>query len=156
MKVAKDELVRRLYAAYDALLEHDRALLEVDANERSMTHKLAEHLQAEFLGWNVDCEYNRNGALPKRLVGTEETFSTDNTDGKTVFPDVIVHHRGTTDNLLVIEAKKSSTIGASGDVEKLKAYKAEHGYQFAFTVVFPVRLAASAATARSDIAEVKA
>jgi hypothetical protein len=152
--VTKDEIVKRLHAAYEGLLEHDRALLEVDANERSMTHKFAEHLQAEFSGWNVDCEYNRNGELPKRLVGTAEAVSTDNTDGKTVFPDVIVHHRGTIENLLVIEAKKSTTAATGRDVEKLRAYKAEHGYQFAFSVVFPVRSAASTANASSDIAEV--
>jgi hypothetical protein len=95
MKMTKDEVKRRLYSAYDTLLKQDRALLELDANERSLTHKLAEHLQAEFPDWDVDCEYNRNGAIPKRLVGTGYV-STDNTDGKTVFPDVIVHQRDST------------------------------------------------------------
>jgi hypothetical protein len=65
-----------------------------------------------------------------------------------------VHHRGTIENLLVIEAKKSTTAATGRDVEKLRAYKAEHGYQFAFSVVFPVRSAASTANASSDIAEV--
>jgi hypothetical protein len=148
--------VRRLFEAYEALLKHDQVLLVLDANERSITHKLAEHLQAKFLDWNVDCEYNRDGALPKRLVGTKETTSTDDTDGRTVFPDVIVHHRGTSDNLLVIEAKKSSTVGVGDDVKKLQAYKAEHGYQFAFSIVFPVQSAASNATSSRDIEEVMA
>jgi hypothetical protein len=56
----------------------------------------------------------------------------------------------------VIEAKKDITNGDNGDAEKLKAYKAEHGYQFAFAVVFPVLSAASTAAASSDITEVTA
>ena len=156
MSMPKEEVQRRLYAAYNALLKHDRALLELDANERSLTHKLAEHLQVEFPEWNVDCEYNRKGALPKRLTGIKENVSTDDTCGKTVFPDIIVHHRGTTDNLVVIEAKKSSTVDGSEDEEKLKAYKGELEYRFAFTVVFPVASRASEVNPSIDIAEVLA
>ena len=154
MSMARDNVVSRLHSAYRALLDGDRALLEVDANERSLTHKLAEHLQAEFLDWNVDCEYNRNGALPKRLRGVEESVSTNDTDGKTVFPDIIVHRRKTASNLMVIEAKKSSTAGSSTDKEKLRAYKAEHGYQFAFAVVFPVGAGAAIASPAIDIVEI--
>lgn len=151
--MTKGEVVRRLRSGYEALLRHDRSLLLVDANERSITHKLAEYLQVEFPGWNVDCEYNRVGAIPKRLGSAEETTSTSDTDGKTVFPDVIVHHRGTTENLLVVEAKKSSTAADSEDEQKLKAYKIEHGYQFAFAIVFPVG-STSSGSSLSDITEV--
>ena len=153
--MTNEEVIRRLYSAYNVLLEKDGKLLELDANERSITHKLAEHLQAEFPGWNVDCEYNRNGELPKRLVGTLQDVSNGNTDGKTVFPDVIVHKRDTTDNLLVIEAKKNTTGDESSDLGKLKAYKAEHGYQFAFGVVFPVEAKVPSASASIDITEVQ-
>lgn len=63
----------------------------MNANERSMTHKFAEHLQKYFPGWNVDCEYNRNGVSPKLLnlsriqsiVGP--SVATDDTEAKTVF-----------------------------------------------------------------------
>ena len=154
MNLSREDVRRRLHAAYNTLLEHDRALLELDANERSLTHKLAEHLQVEFPDWNVDCEYNRKGTLPKRLMGSVGNVSTDDTLGKTVFPDIIVHHRKTTDNLLVIEAKKSITIGGSEDEEKLRAYQGEYKYCFAFAVVFPVRSLASKANPSTDIVEV--
>ena len=77
-----EDVKRRVIAAICALYRHDRELLDVDANERSITHKLAEHLQREFPGWHVDCEYNRVGREPRRL------------EAKTVFPDIIVHRRG--------------------------------------------------------------
>jgi hypothetical protein len=156
VKVTKKEVVRRVHAAYDALIKYDRALLEVDANERSITHKLAEHLQTEFHGWNVDCEYNRNGSLPKRLKSSGDSVSTDDTEGKTVFPDIIVHHRQSKDNFVVIEAKKSSTVSTSEDKAKLRDYVSEHGYQFAFIVVFPVGPRASNADPSIDITEVVA
>ena len=54
-----EDVKRRVIAAICALYRHDRELLDVDANERSITHKLAEHLQRKFPGWHVDCEYNR-------------------------------------------------------------------------------------------------
>lgn len=38
--------------------EKERYLLENNANERSLTHKLAEYLNLEFQDFDVDCEYN--------------------------------------------------------------------------------------------------
>src|SRR5579885_985915 len=59
------DLKRRLIAAVCALYRYDSDLIDVDANERSLTHKLAEHLKGVFPGWHVDCEYNRSGYNPK-------------------------------------------------------------------------------------------
>ena len=81
MTLTRDEVRDRLYAAYHALLRHDRALLELDANERSLTHKLAEYLQGEFPDWDVDCEYNRDGDTPKRL--SVQTISTNDSTFRT-------------------------------------------------------------------------
>jgi hypothetical protein len=58
-----------------------------------------------------------------------------------VYPDIIVHRRGKSgagDNLVVIEAKKSTT-GQNGDKEKLRAYLRCLGYRHAFYVEFPIR-----------------
>lgn len=43
----------------NALIKDDRYLLENEVNERSQTHKLAEHLQYLLPKWNIDCEYNK-------------------------------------------------------------------------------------------------
>jgi hypothetical protein len=156
MSIEHDEVVRRIDSAYISMIRADFVLFEIDVNERSLTHKLAEHLQVEFQDWNVDCEYNRNGSLPKRLKSSGDSVSTDDTEGKTVFPDIIVHHRQSKDNFVVIEAKKSSTVSTSEDKAKLRDYVSEHGYQFAFMVVFPVGLRASNADPSIDITEVVA
>jgi hypothetical protein len=134
----QSEVVCRVYVALDHLLEKDGYLLETDANERCITHKFAEYLQLVFPGWDVDCEYNRDGHEPKRLPRQTRTVRSDNEHARTVFPDIIVHHRETRDNLLVIEAKKSSNPrGDDGDRGKLRGIKSEFGYSFALFVRFP-------------------
>jgi hypothetical protein len=76
------------------LYRHDPELLDVNANERSITHKLAEHLQREFPNWHVDCEYNRLGSDTKRLqIRSIGEPNVEDTEAKTVFPDIIVHHK---------------------------------------------------------------
>ena len=121
----------------ELLVENDAHLLDVDANERSITHRLAEHLRSLLPGLDVDCEYNRNRRTPKRLRSLAEQGSTtlDDTDGTSVFPDIIVHRRGTDENLLVMEVKKStSRRDEELDMQKLHGYVDELGYQYAVFV----------------------
>lgn len=42
------------------LRESDFQLLEINVNERTISHKLAEHLQKNIVDLSVDCEYNRH------------------------------------------------------------------------------------------------
>ena len=84
------------------------------------------YLQDEFDGWDVDCEYNRGHQSPdqvKRLQPYIDPIQADDTDAKTVFPDIIIHYRETTDNLLVIEVKKSTNPESDErDEQKLQAF----------------------------------
>jgi hypothetical protein len=81
------------------------------------------YLQTELPRYNVDCEYNRTGVDPKRLDRLYLQTNTEDTDAKTVFPDVIAHIRGQKRNYLVIEFKKSSsTVGRDIDIQKLHGY----------------------------------
>lgn len=129
-----EHIKTKVVNAYKSLLKNDSHLLITDANERSITHKLAEYLQVEFPEYNVDCEYNRNGLDVKRLESLAKDIASDNTDAVSVFPDIIIHHRGTKDNFIVIEAKKSTN--KSNDNKKLLAYKRDLKYQNAYAVKF--------------------
>lgn len=128
-----DELERRVIHAADSLLAHDAYLLTCDLNERSITHKFAEHLQRELPEWDVDCEYNRDHFDPKRLdLPPRNDISSDDLDAKTVFPDIIVHHRGTNQNIVVIEVKKSTNPeDDEWDKRKLAAFRTQLGYRVA-------------------------
>jgi len=119
--------------AISRLYRDDPELLEVDANERSITHKLAEYLQLEFPGWNVDCEYNRLGDENerKRLVIKDiERPTVEDTEAKTVFPDIIVHHRKKPENLLVMEVKKGKGEADTKDIVKLRAFTKVPKYRY--------------------------
>lgn len=152
----KDTITQKIISAYRAILTHDSYLFIASANERSMTHKLAEYLQQEFPDWNVDCEYNKNldsgktvpvwEAKRAELMQKLENEMTNRRrnliekvldGGISVYPDIIIHHRGTRENLVVIEAKKENFAGNDFDEQKLEAYKNHLGYEFAFKVKFP-------------------
>lgn len=85
--------------AVNRFLNTDKKLLENNVNERSLTHKFAEYLQEQVDSeLTVDCEYNRYGDdtkeidVIKQIVG--ETVPTDSLTPKTVYPDIIIHKRG--------------------------------------------------------------
>lgn len=93
LRVAVDSAVSSFY-------ERDAVLVARGSSEWAMTHRLAVYLEPHFPGWNVDCEYNRQGArnTPKRI-----------TSAKRIRPDIIIHRRGLfapEHNLLVVEIKK--------------------------------------------------
>jgi hypothetical protein len=134
------EVRLKVERAIQQWLKRDRLLLELDVNERSITHKLAEHLQNEFSSWNVDCEYNRKGNAQKKLPPEllDKPVHPWDTDGVTVFPDIIVHKRNTKSNLVVIEVKKDTNRQDSQwDLKKLHAFRADphYAYEHAISVV---------------------
>ena len=78
--------------------------------------------------WDIDCEYNRNQETIKRLsyckLGHYEMHN--------VVPDIIVHRRGTDENLLVIEVKKTTNSEPDDvDIAKLEAFHSQLGYKAA-------------------------
>lgn len=130
-----DERVREII---DQCLKKEIELLKVNANERSITHKVAEYLQGNFRkdGYDVDCEYNRDGYRTKKLQLVPRRIDSDEEDGETVFPDIIVHKRGTNDhNLVVIEAKKSTNNDRGNDLKKLRAFKRELRYRLCYRLI---------------------
>ncbi|PIQ84564.1 MAG: hypothetical protein COV75_01580 [Candidatus Omnitrophica bacterium CG11_big_fil_rev_8_21_14_0_20_63_9] len=114
---AKDIQDRIVRAVCD-LYRHDGDLLNLQASERSITHKLAEHMQRQFPRWDVDCEYNRLGAQPKRIATT------------LVLPDIIVHRRSSPDNILVIEIKKPDGEDDAADMDRLHEFRNDPSYRY--------------------------
>ena len=127
------QIEQRVIQAAESLVTYDGYLLTCDLNERSITHKFAEHLQREFPEWNVDCEYNRDHDDTKRLdLPPRRNISSDDLDAKTVYPDIIVHRRGTDLNIVVIEVKKSTNPEGDGwDKRKLAAFRTQLAYRVA-------------------------
>jgi hypothetical protein len=138
------EVKDKIQTAFRELLKRDSYLLEVNANERSITHRLAVYLEPKFPGFQTDCEYNRDEKIPKELWSFKKTIESDDGDGVSVYPDIIIHRRGTNKNHVVIEAKRLSKVTRCSsraecicDRCKLRAYKDDLEYQHAFFVIFP-------------------
>ena len=144
------EIQRRVFLAIEDLSTHDYYLFEMGAGERAIAHRFAVWLEKVFPGWHVDCEYDIllyeiNDVITKKVT----QISIKRKDGKlkhltepeeaNVIPDVIVHRRGSRDNLLVIEIKKSLDEDfIAYDLEKLRAYCSDPalGYKFGLFIRF--------------------
>ena len=105
-----------------------------DIHEQALAHRLAFHLEnlGSFVGYHVDCEYNRHGNDRK----------TDNT-GLDFRPDIIVHIRSNDDgNLIMIETKKfnDSMKEIEATRQNLERRSREYRYQHAFLVIFPEQI----------------
>lgn len=125
--------LNKVVTALQEFYARETFLLEKDLGERTLTHRLAVHLEKQFPGWAVDCDYNRLGERTLRLPhGT--IVSTDDHLAKSVYPDIVVHKRETPNNLLAIEVRKASNHQPpEHDQHKLRALTDPHLW-FAYEV----------------------
>ena len=103
MQTVLDNVVTALHEFY----AHEAFLLEKDAGERALTHRLAVHFEKQFPGWETDCEYDRLGDRTLRLP-RGSIVSTDDHLAKSIYPDIVVHQRAIPNNLLAVEVRKSA------------------------------------------------
>jgi len=91
------------------------------------------HLEKQFPGWAVDCNYDRLGERTLHLPhGT--IISTDDHLGKSIYPDVVVHQREIPTNLLSGEIRKAGNhTPLEHDQHKLRALTDPHVW-FAYWV----------------------
>ena len=136
-----DVVRTKVEVALRRLRKQDLFLIQANTNERTISHKLAEYLQQEFPDRNVDCEYNRHGTDIKKIDAPKDNVSWNDTEAKTIFPDIIVHERDNDKrNLLVIEVKKSSNVdGRHIDKAKLMALT-EGEYRYAFGLFLEISM----------------
>ena len=126
MKELLEELIKK---SLDDLYQNDQDLLKRKVAERDLTGLFAHYFRnnmkdTAIAEYNVDCEYNRDG------------YGTKNINGVIVYPDFILHKRGTNDdNLLIIEFKTWWNSDNHEDIEKLLdmmsdryPYKYKYGY----------------------------
>jgi hypothetical protein len=99
--------LNKVVTALQEFYSREAFLFERDLGERTLTHRLAVHIEKQFAGWDVDCDYNRLGERTLRLPhGT--IVSTDDQFGKSIYPDIVVHQREIPNNLVAIEVRKAA------------------------------------------------
>ena len=134
-KMNSQQIKERLREAISTLKDRDSFLLENDISERAISHKLAVHLDDNFPGLDVDCEYNGYAKSDKNkkyimiLRGRIEELGKLRDSDKNeellkrlVYPDIIVHERGKENNLLIVEIKKGNNDDTEFDREKISRY----------------------------------
>jgi hypothetical protein len=136
--------LEKVVAALGEFYERETFLFENDLGERALTHRLAVHLEKQFPGWEVDCDYDRLGARTLRLPhGT--IVSTDDHLAKSIYPDIVVHQREIPNNLLAIEIRKASNHQPpEHDQQKLRALTDPHlwfAYWIGIYIVLGKRIA---------------
>ncbi len=123
-----------LNLAIEELFENHLELLELNVSERSLTHHFANAISSKITDYHVDVEYNRHQFDIKKIMIENRKTSDRNIEARTVFPDIIVHHRQFDDqNLLVIEVKKHGE-NIDYDLRKLGIFIRDFNYQFAASV----------------------
>lgn len=123
----RDYIYNKINEALIMLYKRDSYLLENDAHEVTISHKLACYLQDMFEAFDVDIEFNKNLTDSKRV------------DNEIRRPDIIVHKRGTNDfNFIVIEIKKSSNANENFDAQKIRNMMDQLNYRYGFYIEFNV------------------
>ena len=129
MKELLEELIKK---SLDDLYQNDEYLIKHRVAERDITSKFAHYFKNNMretiiADYDVDCEYNRDG------------YGMKNIDGTLVYPDFILHKRGTNDsNLLIIEFKTWWNSDNREDIEKLKAMMSDryrYQYQYGYSII---------------------
>jgi hypothetical protein len=140
--------LEKVVSALQEFYARETHLLENDLGERTLTHRLAVHLERQFQGWDVDCDYNRLGERTL-LLPRGSIVSTDDHLGKSIFPDIVVHHRRVPENLLAIEVRKAANHQPpEHDRHKLRALTDPHRW---FAYAIGVYLVLGRKSAASDV-----
>ena len=130
------------YRAYQLYLR-DKYLIEFEMPESEMAEHVGERAivfrfgiyfqmevdKSKYKEYNLDCEYNRNHADVKKLPSFE----------KGVYPDMILHKRGSNDdNIVVIEFKGWWNNDQDKDKLKIKEFVDKRGkykYMEGYTIL---------------------
>lgn len=133
-----EQIQEKIETALNLFLTNENELLIIDSNEVTISSKFSTYLATEFPEWDVDCEYIRDMTEVKRLEK----------DGKKVriIPDIVIHHRISKENLMVIEVKKSPPYllldqEVKDDLARLQKMTSDekYNYQFGLFILFYVK-----------------
>ena len=137
--------LEKVVAALKDFYARELFLFQHDLGERTLTHRLAVHLERHFAGFEVDCNYDRLGERTLRLP-RGSIVSTDDHLGKSIYPDIVVHQREIPNNLLAIEVRKANNHQPiEHDLQKLHALTDPHLW-FAYWIGVLLTLGKNAVT----------
>ncbi|PHS08089.1 MAG: hypothetical protein COA88_07285 [Kordia sp.] len=140
MKFSQKEVKCIIEESLDKLFKHDAVLLkrDYDINERAISHRLAIHIESIVKSeeLDVDVEYNRmrenncEGTDVGNLIAKRFNWEKAGEGSSFVYPDIIVHKRDTSLNVIEIEIKMAwKNSKKQYDYEKINEYIDQLNYQ---------------------------
>lgn len=143
------EVLGEVNSAIDRVWIDDADLFRIAVHERTIAHRLALQLEGRFGELSVDCEYNKAERDTKMVRSPQLRAllmtASQNPDVR-VFPDIVIHSRGTSSsNLLALELKlvrEGDPLDFADEIDdvKLETYLSPSGlgYEYAAAVLLPV------------------
>lgn len=111
-----NELIELVNYTLDELYNKEKYLFENNSSERNLVFHFSNYFlnniekNKKFKDYNVECEYGNNHQFKKTILINNKLHQ--------IYPDFILHKRGTNDfNLLAIEFKKNKS---KSDKDELK------------------------------------
>jgi hypothetical protein len=133
----KNNILKKINIALDIFYNLDFKLIELNVQERAISHKFACYLQELFKNYDVDCEYDKHEEYTKKLDNISECSEEKKTNR--ILPDIIVHKRKIDDHNLAVFEIKSKQSASSCDIKKLELMTKQDGqfkYKFGFFIKF--------------------
>lgn len=155
MQYTREEIKKFVHSAVDLFIKRDSELLTIEAHEQAISHRIALYLEPYFPFLNIDCEYNRYYLEKTKKIRVEvEKCNKDQAEkcgcepcltikdgdllneNKIFRPDIAIHNRQTSNNIIVIELKTSKS--CEFDKAKLRALTSNNitseGYKYKYNL----------------------
>ena len=132
-KLPKLDMIRQaLRLAVEKTLDQDYDLIALGGHEQAIAHRIAVYLEHSFPGFHTDCEYNRQKHKTKNVFPELPKVK------KKMRPDIIVHKRNTSRNVLAVEMKAEANPASKDDLAKLRSLKGERTYLYKGTAFITI------------------
>ena len=135
----REELEKIIHLSLDRLYLNEKNILtrEYNIGERTISNKLGNYIDMIISGqYDVDVEYNRMRTKYDHndlgnLMGKTLNWEHSGEGSSFVYPDIIIHKRDTSINIVEIEVKMSwKNRKKDYDYLKINEYMKQLGYQF--------------------------
>lgn len=124
-----NELIKLVNYTLDELYTKEKYLLENNSSERNLVFHFSRYFlknienNEKYKDYNVECEYGNNHKFKK-------TISINNKIHQ-IYPDFILHKRGSNDhNLLAIEFKKNNSNNKKDEIKLISLTDNNYEYKY--------------------------
>lgn len=140
------DLINAFKESVNELYKNDQYLIDNKLHEQSISYRIAYYIEniikknSKLQKYKIDVEYNKNLDTEKVIfqpcISCKNTSckvhvkTVKNTIDKTARPDIIVHERGESNNLLIIEIKKDKKENEYDDAKLIAFTCSQNSFKY--------------------------